>query len=399
MSGDTRNPARFLPYGRQSISEDDIAAVVRVLRSDWLTQGPAVPEFERSMCNRVGAQYAVAVSSATAALHIVCMALGIGPGQRLWTSPNTFVASANCARYCGAEVDFVDIDPATLNMSVQALSNKLVVAQRQGRLPDVVMPVHFGGLPCDMEEIAALAKRYKFAVVEDASHAVGAEYRGDKIGNCRHSNAVAFSFHPVKVMTTGEGGMLLTNDKALWEKLCLLRSHGTTRDSDQMVSESPGSWYYQQVLLGYNYRMTDIQAALGTAQLRRLDEFLARRQLLARRYDKLLSGLAIGTQAVAPTSRSSNHLYPVRIVGPNVDRRQVFDRLRSAGIGVNVHYIPVHTQPYYNALGFKRGDFPEAEKYYAQAISLPLHFELTESDQDYIVAELERALAEPSGVV
>jgi UDP-4-amino-4,6-dideoxy-N-acetyl-beta-L-altrosamine transaminase len=398
MNDDTRKPARFLAYGKQSISEDDIAAVVRVLRSDWLTQGPAIPEFEQAMCKRFGAQYAVAVSNATAALHIACIALGLGPGQLLWTSPNTFVASANCARYCGAEVDFVDIDPETLNMSMAALNAKLELAQRQGRLPDVVVPVHFGGLPCNMHEIARLAARYGFSVVEDASHAVGAEYCDERTGSCGHSDVAVFSFHPVKVMTTGEGGMLLTNDKQLWEKLCLLRSHGTTRNSEQMASESHGGWYYQQVLLGYNYRMTDIQAALGISQLSRLDEFLARRRLLARRYDKLLSGLAVRTQMEAATVRSANHLYPVRLVGPNVDRRQVFDRLRSAGIGVNIHYIPVHTQPYYSALGFKRGDFPEAEKYYSQAISLPLHVELTESDQDYIVAQLERALAEHSGV-
>jgi UDP-4-amino-4,6-dideoxy-N-acetyl-beta-L-altrosamine transaminase len=398
MNDDNHNRARFLSYGRQSISEDDIAAVTRVLRSDWLTQGPAVPEFERAMRERVGARHAVAVSSATAALHIVCIALGLGPGKRLWTSPNTFVASANCARYCGAEVDFVDIDPDTLNMSVPELTVKLEGAQRDGKLPNVVVPVHFGGLPCDMAAIAALAKRYGFSVLEDASHAVGAEYRGDRIGSCRHSDAAVFSFHPVKVMTTGEGGMILTNAKSLWEKVCLLRSHGTTRDPGQLVSETHGSWYYQQILLGYNYRMTDIQAALGTAQLGRLDDFLVRRNLLARRYDSLLSGLAVRTQTEPAYARSSHHLYPVRLVSPKIDRRQVFDRLRSAGIGVNVHYIPVHTQPYYNALGFKHGDFPEAEKYYAEALSLPLHYELTENDQDYVVNELARALAGRSGV-
>lgn len=382
----------YSSYGRQSISQEDVDAVTRALTSDWLTQGPTIAEFERAICARVGAQYGAAVANATAALHIACLASGLGPGRVLWTSPNTFLASANCARYCGADVDFVDIDPGTLNMSVAALRAKLERASSSGRLPHVVMPVHFGGLPCDMAEIARLAVRYGFTVIEDASHAIGAEYRGDLIGSSRHSSITVFSFHPVKIMTTGEGGLVLTNDKRLWEKVCLLRAHGSTRDPDQMTGESDGSWYYEQILLGYNYRMTDLQAALGLSQLQRLGVFLERRRVVAARYDRLLAGLPVTVQAQPQGHLSSFHLYPIRLTDRSEHRRHVFEAMRAAGIGVNVHYIPVHTQPYYTALGFKRGDFPEAERYYAEALSLPLHYELSEADQDYVVDSLHKAL-------
>ncbi len=388
----------YASYGCQTLSEQDIAAVVRVLRSDWLTQGPTIAQFEQGMCARVRARHAIAVSNGTAALHLACIALGLGPGRRLWTSPNTFVASANCARYCGAEVDFVDIDPRTLNMSVPLLEAKLIEAERAGRLPDVLVPVHFGGLPCDMAEIARLAKRYRFAVIEDASHAVGAEYRDEPVGSCRYADITVFSFHPVKIITTGEGGMLLTNDQALAAKLGLLRSHGITRDAAEMRAGTEGGWYYEQAMLGLNYRMTDIQAALGLSQLSRLDEFLARRRTLARRYQELLAGLPVTPQAGAPYALSAFHLYVVRLTHA-ADRRRLFDRLRSMEIGVHVHYIPVHLQPYYATLGFRRGDFPEAERYYEEALTLPLHCSLSDEDQEHAVACLRRALLESgSGV-
>jgi len=367
-----KNIGRYIPYGRQSVSEDDIAAVVDVLRSDWLTQGPAIGALEDALGKRFGAGHAIAVSNATAALHLACLSLDLGPGKRLWTSPNTFVATANCARYCGATVDFVDIDAGTMNMSVAALAEKLAHAERTNTLPHVLAPVHFGGLPCDMEEIARLASKYRFSVIEDAAHAVGAEYRGGMTGNGHYSDMTVFSFHPVKIMTTAEGGAILTNSRSLGDKLRRLRTHGISRDPAQLSRPNEGDWYYEQSSLGYNYRMTDMQAALGLSQLRRLDDFLARRRELVARYDRLLVDLPLRTQARLPGRQSAWHLYPVCLDTARVRRKTVFDRLRAAGIGVNVHYIPVHTQPYYQALGFRFGDFPEAEAYYAGALSLPL---------------------------
>lgn len=385
---------RFIPYGRQDIDEADVAAVVDVLRSDWLTQGPAIPRFEKALADYCGAAHGIAVSNATAALHIACRALGLGPGDLLWTSPNTFVASANCARYCGADVDFVDIDATTLNMSPVALEEKLHAAEADGRLPKIVVPVHFGGQPCEMARIAELAEKFGFAVIEDASHAIGASYRDYRTGACRHSAITVFSFHPVKIMTTGEGGMLLTNRDDLAAKLALLRTHGITREAGLMEGDSDGSWYYEQVDLGYNYRITDLQAALGHSQLARLDVFLARRTELVARYRELLGDLPVGFQENAPGTSSAYHLFPVRIdrSRTNVDRATVFNRLRAAGIGVNVHYIPVHTQPYYRDLGFRRGQFPQAERYYDEAISLPLFYSLSDADQDYVAGELRAAL-------
>lgn len=387
---------QLIPYGRQHIDETDIAAVVEVLRSDWLTQGPAISRFESAVAQYCGVRHAVAVSSATAALHLACRALMLGPGDLLWTSPNTFVASANCARYCGADVDFVDIDGTTLNMSLAALANKLRASRTSGRLPNVVIPVHFGGQPCEMQPIAELASEYGFDVIEDASHAVGARYQGYPTGACRHSAISVFSFHPVKIMTTGEGGMLLTNRDDLHEKLKLLQTHGITRDCRRMQRPSEGPWYYEQVDLGYNYRMTDLQAALGASQLARLDRFLARRRELAARYRALLRDLPIGIQGDADGTQSAFHLFPIRVdkARTGVDRATVFDRMRDAGIGVNVHYIPVHTQPYYEALGFHRGQFPEAELYYDQAISLPLHYGLSDGEQDRVVDALRKALSQ-----
>lgn len=384
----------MIPYGRQDIDEADIEAVVRVLRSDWLTQGPEVETFEAALAQVCGAPHVLAVNSATSALHLACMALDLGPGGLLWTVPNTFVASANCARYCGADVDFVDIDGASYNMSVEALEAKLEAAQRGGRLPDVVVPVHFAGRSCDMESIGRLARRYGFRVIEDASHAIGASYRGEPVGVGHHSDAVVFSFHPVKIVTTGEGGAVATRDAEVARRVAELRSHGITRDPARMVDGAQGPWYYEQLDLGWNYRITCIQAALGTSQLRRIESFLARREELVARYDDALAGLPVSTPTHAPDVRSSWHLYVIRIrPDAGVDRATVFERMRAAGIGVNVHYIPVHLQPYYRALGFAPGDFPEAERYYEEAITLPLYPAMSDAQQDEVVAALERALA------
>ncbi|HXG28423.1 MAG TPA: UDP-4-amino-4,6-dideoxy-N-acetyl-beta-L-altrosamine transaminase [Nevskiales bacterium] len=382
---------RPIPYGRQDISEEDIQAVIEVLHSDWLTQGPAVEKFEQDFAGYCGAPYAVAVNSATSALHLACLALDLGPGDWLWTSPNTFVASANCARYCGANVDFVDIDPRTYNLSVTALEEKLRLAEKAGTLPKIVVPVHFSGQPCEMRAIKHLADRYNFRVIEDASHAVGACYLGSTVGNCRFSDVTVFSFHPVKILTTGEGGMVLTRDAELYQRLKQLRSHGVVRDSATLKRADQGAWYYEQHSLGYNFRITDIQCALGSSQLRRLQKMLARRRELAKRYDYMLTGLPLQTPWQSVDSTSAWHLYVVKMA-PGINRRRIFDGMRSAGIGVNVHYIPVHTQPYYQSLGFKYGDFPEAEAYYAQAISLPIYSGLTEEDQDYVISNLHKLL-------
>lgn len=387
--------AAYIPYGRQDVSDSDIQAVVEVLRSDWLTQGPAVPGFEQAVAGYCGAVHAVAANSATSALHLACLALDLGPGDALWTSPNTFVASANCALYCGARVDFVDIDARTYNLSADALEAKLVAAEKTGQLPKVLVPVHFAGQPCDMRRIRALSVRYGFRIIEDASHAIGGEYLGEPIGNCRYSDITVFSFHPVKIITTGEGGMALTSDPELAARMALLRSHGTTREPGQMTHEADGPWYYQQIDLGYNYRMTDVQAALGTSQMARLDDFVARRRALAARYDAMLAGLPLAMPWQHADGRSAFHLYPVRLKLDEIgrSRREIFEALRAAGIGVNVHYIPVHTQPFYRKLGFRPGDFPEAERYYAETISLPLYAALLEAQQDQVAAALKKALA------
>lgn len=384
----------MIPYGRQDITQADIDAVVEVLQSDFLTQGPMVPRFEQGVARHVGAAHALAVNSATSALHIACLALGLGEGDRLWTSPITFVASANCALYCGAQVDFVDIDPRTYNLCPEALERKLQVAEREGVLPKVLVAVHLCGQPCDMQAISVLAKRYSFRVVEDASHAIGGKYQGEFIGNCRHSDITVFSFHPVKIITTAEGGMTLTNSAELAGKMALLRSHGITRDPAKMTHAADGPWYYQQIDLGFNYRMTELQAALGFSQLQRLDQFVARRHELAARYDRLLAALPVTTPWQHPDSYSGLHLYVVRLKLEQVGKsyREIFESLRELGIGVNLHYIPVHTQPYYQRMGFKQSDFPEAERYYAEAISLPMFQTMTDAQQDDVVVALQRAL-------
>jgi UDP-4-amino-4,6-dideoxy-N-acetyl-beta-L-altrosamine transaminase len=380
----------MIPYGRQDITADDIDAVVAVLRSDFLTQGPAVPDFEKVVAGHVGAVHGVAVNSATSALHIACLALGLGPGDWLWTSPITFVASANCALYCGAKVDFVDIDPDTYTLSVDALERTLILAEREGRLPKIVVPVHLCGQSCDMSAIADLAHRFHFRIIEDASHAIGGAYRDRPVGDCRYSDITIFSFHPVKIVTTAEGGMALTNDDTLAARMSLLRSHGITRDPGLMGAEPEGAWSYAQIDLGFNYRMTEIQAALGISQMGRLEGYVARRRELAARYDALLADLPVTRPVQAADALSAFHLYPIR--APAVARKRVFDSLREAGIGVNVHYIPVHLQPFYRAMGFAPGDFPEAEGYYAEAISLPLYPTLSEAQQDQVVDALRAAL-------
>jgi UDP-4-amino-4,6-dideoxy-N-acetyl-beta-L-altrosamine transaminase len=383
-----------IPYGHQDINQADIDAVLEVLQSDWLTQGPAITCFERKVADYCGAQYAIAVSSATAALHLACLAAGLAPDMWLWTSPNTFVASANCGRYCGVNVDFVDIDPRTYNLSIAELETKLIQADKQQKLPKVVIPVHFSGQSCQMAEIAALAQQYQFTVIEDASHALGGSYRGQKVGSCAFSDMVVLSFHPVKIITTGEGGMILTNKLDLYEKLLRLRSHGITREPQQMQEEIPGAWYYQQIDLGYNYRLTDLQAALGVSQMARLDAFVARRHQLVARYHHRLADLPLILPYEAAEAFSAYHLYVIQLKLNEISktRAQVFQQLRAANILVNVHYIPVHTQPYYQQLGFKMGDFPQAEQYYQAAISLPLFPSLTEQEQDYVIHTVRQAI-------
>lgn len=392
----------MIPYGHQDVTPADIDAVVDVLRSDFLTQGPSVPRFEQAVAARVSAKHAIAANSATSALHMACLALDLGPGDRLWTVPNTFVASANCGRYCGADVDFVDIDPLTWNLSLPRLREKLIEAKRTGRLPKIVVPVHFAGQPIEQEAIWELAQKYGFKVLEDASHAIGASRNGEPVGSCRWSDITVFSFHPVKIITTGEGGMALTNDSALAERMAMLRSHGITRDPARFQGQSdepenaPTSapWYYEQQMLGFNYRMTDLQAALGTSQLGRLDAYIERRNALALRYDQALKDLPLQLPAVQPENRSAFHLYVVRLKcnATTKTHQQIFEELRLHGIGVNLHYMPVHLQPYYRERGFMRGQYPEAEMHGNSAITLPLYPALTDEQQDQVLAALKKVL-------
>lgn len=387
----------MIPYGRQDVIQSDIDAITAVLRSDFLTQGPQVPRFEAAVSTYCGARYALAVNSATSALHIACLALELGAGDWLWTSPITFVASANCARYCGAQVDFVDIDPLTYNIDVNALRAKLEAAAVAGRLPKVVVPVHMAGQSCDMQAIHELSRRYGFRVIEDASHAIGGRYLDQPVGSCRYSDITVFSFHPVKIITTAEGGMATTNDAALADRMALLRSHGITRDAAKMTKASEGDWYYQQIDLGLNYRMTELQAALGVSQMQRLDDYVMRRHTLALRYDQLLADLPVKIPRQADYSYSALHLYIIRVAETaSTNRAKVFHALRSKGIGVNVHYIPVHMQPYYEALGPKVGydalSFPHANAYYDQAISIPLYATLSSEQQDEVLAALRTIL-------
>jgi UDP-4-amino-4,6-dideoxy-N-acetyl-beta-L-altrosamine transaminase len=380
----------MIPYGRQSIDQNDIDAVVRTLQSEMLTQGQAVPSFEQALAGRVGARHAVAVNSATSALHIACLALGLGPGDVLWTTPNTFVASANAGRFCGADVSFVDIDRRTFLMDADALEAKLVRARHSGRLPKIVMPVHFAGQSCDMARIADLSQRFGFRVLEDASHAIGAGYQNSVVGSCAYSDIAVFSFHPVKIITTGEGGMCLTNSAELADRMRALRSHGITKDPAHFERPADGPWDYRQLALGFNYRMTDIEAALGRSQLSRLDDFLARRRAIAARYDKALAGLPITRPWQSLESASSWHLYVVQT--PAGARRAVFEGMRAHGVGVQVLYIPVHRQPYYEALGFRAGDYPAAEEYYSRSFTLPIFPDLTDDEQQVVIESLAETL-------
>lgn len=378
----------MIPYGRQDISQEDIDAVVAVLKSDFLTQGPLVAEFESNLSAHIGADHAVAVNSATSALHIACLALGLGPGDTLWTSPITFVASANAALYCGADVDFVDIDPETFNMCPIALAEKLEAAERDGKLPKIVVPVALCGQSCDMKSIKKLSEKYGFRILEDASHAIGARYAGSYVGSGEFSDISVFSFHPVKIITTAEGGVATTNDPILAQKMRLLRSHGVTRDPSLMNREPDGPWYYQQVELGFNYRMTELQAALGVSQMKRLDRFVERRAKRARNYDEALADLPLELPKQSPETASSWHLYVIRVLDSK-HHKELFESLRSRGIGVNLHYIPVHTQPYYQKLGFQKGSFPQAEDYYARAMSIPLYAQMKVEDQKSVIDAIQ----------
>ena len=384
----------MITYGRQDITQADIDAVIECLQSDYLTQGPQITKFEQCLAAYTGALHAVAVCNATAALHIACLALDLGPGDWLWTTPNTFVASANCALYCGAQVDFVDTDPRTYNLCPGKLEEKLIAAEKAGKLPKIVVPVHLTGQPCDMAAIHALGVKYGFKIIEDASHAIGGRYKAEPIGNGRYSDITVFSFHPVKIITTAEGGMALTNSAELASRLGLLRSHGITRDPELMTEPMNGPWYYQQVALGFNYRMTDMQAALGVSQMTRLTDYVKRRHEIAQRYNQLLAELPLTLPWQHPDSYSAYHLYVVRLQLDkiNVTHFQIFEALRAKDIMVNLHYIPVHTQPYYQKMGFKQGDYPYAEQYYREAISIPMHVNLIDEELQFVASSLREAM-------
>jgi UDP-4-amino-4,6-dideoxy-N-acetyl-beta-L-altrosamine transaminase len=381
----------MIPYGKQDITQDDIDAVVNVLKSDFLTQGPCVPRFEKEISRCCGAKYAVAVNSATSALHLACLSLGLGNGDWLWTSPITFVASANCGLYCGAKVDFVDINPATYNLCPKALKKKLIKAKELGKLPKVVVVVHLCGQSCDMKAIHVLSKEYGFKIIEDASHAIGGKYLNEPIGNCKYSDITVFSFHPVKIITTGEGGMALTNNNKLAEHMSLLRSHGVTRDPSQMTKQADGDWYYQQIELGYNYRMTDIQAALGVSQLKKINNNISRRHEIADRYNKFLSDFPLTLPYQSADGYSAFHLYIIRLKNRN-KHKQIFDTLRDKGIGVNLHYIPLYRQPYYQFKDSDYNNFPESESYYSEAITIPLYPTMSNQDQDVVIQAIKESL-------
>jgi UDP-4-amino-4,6-dideoxy-N-acetyl-beta-L-altrosamine transaminase len=384
----------MIPYGKQNINQDDIESVVDVLKSDYLTQGPKVPLFEKKISEYSNSKYAVAVNSASSALHIACLALGLKQGDILWTSPNSFVASANCGLYCGAKVDFVDINPLTYNLCPSELEKKLIKAKKENKLPKILIPVHFAGQSCDMKKIHLLSKDYEFKIIEDASHAIGGKYLQKPIGGCQYSDITIFSFHPVKIITTAEGGIATTNDKKLLSRMQLFRSHGITKDPKSMTKNSEGDWYYQQIDLGFNYRMTELQAALGISQMNRLDEFVKKRHILKDRYDHLLSELPIMKPYSSSDTYSALHLYPIQIDRDksNFSRVKLFNELRKKGIGVNIHYIPIHTQPYFLNMGFEYGDFPVAESYYQNSISLPIFSQMSFNEQDNIIDTLTSIL-------
>lgn len=383
----------MIPYGKQDISSDDVDEVIKVLNSDFITQGPQVPKFEKSVSEITSSKYSIAMNSATSALHCACLALGLGNGDWLWTSPITFVASSNCAMYCGAKVDFVDIQSNTYNICPDALERKLIAAEKKNLLPKVVVVVHLCGQPADLEKIHALSKKYCFKIIEDASHAIGAKYKDLPVGNSKYSDITVFSFHPVKIITTAEGGMAVTNKKELFEKMSLLRTHGITKDLTSMKENSDGPWYYEQIDLGFNYRMTDIQAALGSSQLSRLGDFIKKRHLIANEYNKAFADLPITLPWQDPNSYSSFHLYVIRINKDFYNHKKVFIDLRERGIGINLHYIPVYRHPFYTKFGFDKNDFPESEAYYAEAISLPIYSKLSSADQAFVIKNLKESLS------
>jgi UDP-4-amino-4,6-dideoxy-N-acetyl-beta-L-altrosamine transaminase len=379
----------LIPYGRQEISQEDIDSVIRVLKSDFITQGPQVPRFEKSVADYCHADFGIALNSATSALHIACLALGLGKGDSLWTSPNSFVASANCGLYCGAQVDFVDIDKKTYNISIPELEKKLAQAKINNKIPKIIIPVHFAGQSCDMKKLDSLRQEYGFKIIEDASHAIGGKYLDNPVGSCKYSDATVFSFHPVKIITTAEGGLVTTNNQEIADQISLLRAHGITKDSRLMSKEVEGGWYYEQIDLGYNYRMTELQAALGISQMERLDEFVSKRHALFKRYNSLLHK-SINKPYQLPDSYSSLHLYPIQV--PQKVRKKVFNELRKGGIGVQVHYIPIHSQPFYKKLGFMEGDFPNSENYYKRSISIPLYAGLDFKLQDEVINVINETL-------
>ena len=380
----------MIPYGKHLVDEDDIDAVVDVLRNQFLTQGKVVPQFEQALCNYTGAKYCVAVNSATSGLHVACLAAGVGTGDLVWTVPNSFVASANCALYCGASIDFVDINPTTRNIDVSALENKLQQAASQNRLPKVLIVVHFSGLSCDMQSIRSLTQKYSIVLIEDAAHGLGGSYQQSKIGSCVYADMAVLSFHPVKSITSAEGGAVLTNQSGLHEKLKLFAKHGVTKDPEQYQGESHGPWYYQQLELGYNYRLSDMQAALGLSQLKKLDSFMQKRAEIAKVYDEALVNLPLKLPVVESQSQSAWHLYMVELTLH--DRQDIYQQLHAKGVGVNVHYIPIHLQPYYQQLGFKQGDFPVSEHFYQHALTLPLFPSLTDEEQTKVIDTLREIL-------
>ena len=385
----------MIPYSRQNISEEDITAITDVLKSDYLTQGPKTPEFEKIVSEYCGVKYGCAVNSATSGLHIACLALGVGKGDIVWTSPISFVASSNCALYCGATVDFVDIDSLSNNMSVISLEEKLILAKKKGNLPKVVIPVHLSGKSCDMERIHDLGREYDFKIIEDASHAIGASYKNQKVGSCSYSDITVFSFHPVKIITTCEGGMCMTNDGDLYNLLLRYRSHGITRHSEEMKNKPDGLWYYEQLNLGYNYRLNDLQSVLGISQMQKLDSFVKERNIIATSYNGLFSRSQIDLPKIKSENYSSWHLYIIRINSNNngLNRNFVFEKLRNNGVYVNVHYIPIYRHPYYQKMNFKLKDYPEAEKYYKEAISIPIFPGMTSEQQEKIIS----IISEPIG--
>ncbi len=377
----------MIPYSRQSINENDINEVIKVLKSEMITQGPIVEKFEKTICSYTSSNYSVLTNSATSALHISCLALGLSKGDILWTSPNSYVASANVGLLCNAKVDFVDIDPENYNMCPTALSIKLKNAEKLGQLPKIVMPVHFAGQSCDMIKIKKLSEKYGFKIIEDASHAIGGSYNNTKIGSCRFSDITVFSFHPVKIITTAEGGCAITNNEEIFEKLKLLSSHGVTRNPKFMAEKNSDKWVYDQISIGFNYRMSDMNAALGLSQLLRIDCFLKKRNKIAKKYFQQLKNIDLKLPKQEDYNLSAFHLFPIQVK----NRKRIYELFHQNDIKVNVHYRPIHTQPFWQKRGFKSGLFPNSEFYYSQAISLPIFYDLNDELQDNVIKILQNS--------